>query len=138
MKKAQIVNGFAPFSQADFANSLCLLEYAAYMTTPIISQTPKYSHVRPGKLSIRNTQQPIEIIGKTGTNGTRNPLSSCLCVFLKMSTDKLTIANVNNAPILARLDRSFKSINPEITAVIPPITHILATGVSLLFVLKTL
>ncbi len=74
------------------------------------------------------------MIGIRGTSGTLNPRSNFGCVLRRMITDTPTIANVNNAPIFAKFDNSFKSINPAIKALPIPVNQVENVGASVFFV----
>ncbi len=69
------------------------------------------------------------MLGKNGTSGALNALGKSGCVLLITITATATSANADNVPIFTRCAKTFKSINPEISAAIIPVVHVFKNGV---------
>ena len=68
------------------------------------------------------------MIGKIGTNGTRNARGKSGCVFRKISTAKQTNVNAVNVPMLTRFASMCKSNKPASAAAPIPIIHVFTKG----------
>src|SRR2546425_9242874 len=93
------------------------------------SHTKKRTQVSSGRLIIRTRQQTMEMIGVSGTQGTRKPRGLFGCFLRSTSTPKETTMNANKVPMFERSENQLISKIPAGTPTRIPASQVLTCGV---------
>src|SRR5690349_20661298 len=99
------------------------------MTRPMASHTKKRTQVATSRPDIKPTHRITEIIGKTGTKGTRKPRWRFGCDLRRKITPSETSKNAKSVPMLERSAVSPTSRNPAGMPTKAPATHVDQCGV---------
>src|SRR5688500_9773896 len=90
---------------------------------------PNRIHVSAGNCSIRYRQARIEMIGVSGTHGTRNGRGRSGSVFRRKITPADTNTNANSVPMFVRSTTSAMFANPANVATKRPVRIVPTYGV---------